>query len=90
MPDSATDQAALPDERTYRLPKSVIPERYEYLLIDQAAVLAYKDSDNWEAAGSLQADLSIELEDMARDLLDRNYQNQPLVVATGSPYDANA
>ena len=32
MPESATAQAAPPDESSYRLPKTVIPERYELTL----------------------------------------------------------
>jgi puromycin-sensitive aminopeptidase len=41
VPDSATDQAALPDERTYRLPKSVIPERYELTLAPDLGAFTY-------------------------------------------------
>lgn len=41
MSDPATVHAALPDERTYRLPKSVLPERYELTLAPDIAAFTY-------------------------------------------------
>ena len=41
MSDPATVHAALPDERTYRLPKSVVPERYELTLAPDIAAFTY-------------------------------------------------
>ncbi|MCC7371904.1 MAG: M1 family metallopeptidase [Chloroflexi bacterium] len=41
MSDPATVHASLPDERTYRLPKSVLPERYELTLAPDLAAFTY-------------------------------------------------
>ena len=41
MPESATAQAALPDESSYRLPKTVLPERYELTLAPDLAAFTY-------------------------------------------------
>lgn len=41
----------------------VVPEEYRPLIVDRAAVYAYRDSDNWEAANAAQA---MFVDDMAR------------------------
>ena len=41
MPASATDQAAPPDESSYRLPKTVLPERYELTLAPDLSAFTY-------------------------------------------------
>ena len=41
MPASATDQAAPPDESSYRLPKTVLPERYELSLAPDLSAFTY-------------------------------------------------
>jgi puromycin-sensitive aminopeptidase len=41
VPESATAQAAPPDERSYRLPKTVLPERYELTLAPDLSAFTY-------------------------------------------------
>ncbi|MGE3271452.1 MAG: M1 family metallopeptidase [Chloroflexota bacterium] len=41
MSDPATVHASLPDERTYRLPKTVLPERYELTLTPDIVAFTY-------------------------------------------------
>jgi hypothetical protein len=76
--------------RYYKVPAALtgtdallVPERYEYLVIDAAVILAYRDSDNFDAAGALKAEWEYEVGEMAKDLLSRNFGNADLVEITG-------
>jgi hypothetical protein len=60
-----------------------VPEDWEYLVVDLAAVLAYRDSDNFDTAAALQADVSVEVEEMKEDLLHRNFYNAEAMVGSG-------
>ncbi len=42
----------------------LVPEEYRPLIVDRAAVLAYRDSDNWEAANAAQAMFVADMERM--------------------------
>lgn len=46
-----------------------IPDRYDLLVVDIAAVIAYEDSDNFDAAERLQASVDKQIAGMADDLL---------------------
>lgn len=60
----------------------IAPARYHYLIVDGAAILAYRDSDNFEASRALKEDWAIEVEDMSNSLLSRNYQNPDTIVGS--------
>lgn len=42
----------------------LVPEEYHSLIVDRAVVLAYRDSDNWEAANAAQAMFVADMERM--------------------------
>ena len=46
MPDQATEAAPVPDERSYRLPKTVTPERYELSLAPDLAAFTYSGEEH--------------------------------------------
>lgn len=48
----------------------LVPEGYRMLLVDMAAVMAYKDSDNFTSAQALQADVDRQVQDMTAELLN--------------------
>lgn len=62
---------------------TLIPARYEYLIVDAAVILAYRNSDNLDAAIALQGDFDLNVQRMAETLLDRNFQNPDLIVSGG-------
>lgn len=60
----------------------LIPVRYHRTWVDLAAVEAYKDSDNFEAAAALRADVDRRLGQMIETLGARNKQNSDYQVVS--------
>jgi hypothetical protein len=65
----------------------LLPARYHHVWIDQAAVLAYRDDDNFEAARELQASVDREIAGMLKTLTFRTFSNPDYIVMTGSSTD---
>lgn len=57
----------------------LIPARYHHLWIDLAVVEAYKDSDNYAAAGALRQDVGASMQDVIGRYETRNRQHSPLI-----------
>lgn len=62
----------------------VVPTRFTDLIVDGAALKAYKDSDNFEAVGALKAELAEGVERMKRSLLYQHNGPEYIVEVTGS------
>lgn len=52
----------------------IIPDRFQDLIIDRAAIKCYKDSDNLSAAQALRVEYKAGLDDMAAAFFARNLQ----------------
>lgn len=64
----------------------LIPARYEYLVVDGACWLAYRDSDNQEMADSCWQAFDDAIEEMAESLLVPNYDSTTEILTRGG-YD---
>ncbi|MGH2761382.1 MAG: hypothetical protein ACRDLD_02180 [Thermoleophilaceae bacterium] len=58
--------------------------RYHYMLVDGAVALAYRDSDNFEAAEANELEFERRLREMADDLLVVHYDTPADTLITGS------
>lgn len=57
----------------------IVPDRYAYIIVDGAARKAYQDSDNFEAAGAIQQEWNLQVEQMRMNLMYRNLDSPTLV-----------
>lgn len=76
----------VPDELSGDSDEPVVPDRFQDLIIDRAAIKAYKDSDNFDTAAALRAEYQQDLEQMASHYFARNLQN-PEVINTISLHE---
>lgn len=60
----------------------LVPSRYRDLIVDGAVLKAYKDTDNFEAYGSLATVVQDGVSGMARTLMDRNRSGAEQVEVT--------
>lgn len=65
----------------------LIPEEWQYILVDMAVIPCLKDDDEREEARSLRAEVQESIREMTDDLLGRNLQNPQTVKRTGEPGD---
>lgn len=66
----------------------LIPEEWQYLIVDLAVAHCLRDDDEYEEARALEADVKAVIrEEMAPDLLGRNKQNPDFVERTGRVCD---
>lgn len=64
----------------------ILPARFHSLIVDVAARKAYFDSDNFDAAAALQAEVDRRYEKMRTALLDGQVQNAELLVGYGEDW----
>jgi len=62
----------------------LIPEGWQYLIVDGAVVYCLKDDDEREEARALQADVNQGVIEMMQALIPRNNQNAGTVLRTGT------
>jgi hypothetical protein len=60
----------------------IIPARFHMLIVDQAVVYAYEDSDNLEAGAGAQATVDRRLEEMRLALLHPNLDSHDYIAST--------
>lgn len=65
----------------------LIPEEWQYLMVDRAVVDCLKDDDEYEAAGRLRSEVRSGIEEMVTDLMTRNRQNARPIIKTGGVGD---
>lgn len=64
--------------------KTVVPSRYQSLIIDKAVIKGYKDSDDYrDLVPSLQAMYDRDVDRMRFALLHRNYQDSDTILSVG-------
>ena len=66
----------------------LIPVRYHAVWIDWAVIQAYKDSDNFTAAGALQADVNVRMQVLVERYETRNRMHSPFMTAYQFSEDA--
>jgi hypothetical protein len=86
-PASATDQISVhyiktPADLSADADVPLIPARFHLLIVDQAVVYAYEDSDNLDAAAGAQTTLDRRLEEMRGSLLHPNLDTHDFIVST--------
>jgi hypothetical protein len=66
----------------------VVPDRFVYMILDGAAIKAYKDSDNFQNAASLRQEYDRGVAQMRETLLERNLDDPYVIVSVGDHTDA--
>lgn len=62
--------------------ESLIPDEWEYLIIDWARVFALKENDEYQVAAELKASTQADLNEMVADQLRRDWQSSRSIVRT--------
>ena len=65
----------------------LVPEAWQYLIVDGAVVYCLRDDDEYSEARALQADIDQGIFEMMRALIPRNLQNDATVLRTGGGMD---
>jgi hypothetical protein len=65
----------------------LVPEEWQYLIVDLAVIDFLKDDDEYSEAVTLRTEVLEGIKEMASDLLGRNLQNVQTVNRTGAPGD---
>jgi len=64
----------VPNELDSDTDEPLIPDRFQDLIVDRAAIKAYKDNDQYEAVSALRAEYNTDLEQMGWAFFGRNLQ----------------
>lgn len=62
--------------------ESLVPDEWEYLIVDEARVYGLKDNDEYQVAAELKASTQADLNEMIADQLHRNWQGPRSIVRT--------
>lgn len=62
----------------------VWPSEYHYILVEGAVADAYRNTDNFEAAGTIEQEIANDVASMGEDLLVTNYDTPRDMLMTGS------
>jgi len=86
-PTNGTDQisvhyAKVPDDLSDSTDVPIIPSRFHMLIVDQAVVYAYEDSDNLEAASATQVVVDRRMEEMRQALTNPNLDTPDFILST--------
>lgn len=71
---------AIPTALSVDADKPVIPNQYQYLIIDGAVIRAMKDSDNFNGVAVLRAEYDVGVGRMMQTYLNRNLHNPDYIV----------